>query len=487
MTGYDRLLGGPTHQATAFGGGVLTNFMKNNKYYIITIGCQMNKSDSERLAGHLESQGLKPAKTEKQAGLVAVNTCGVRQSAEDRVYGLIPRIKKENPKVKIVLTGCLSEREDVRRRLKDKVDVWLPIKKIGNWKLEIGNSGSEIITKNYLNIKPRHKSKFSAYVSIGNGCDNFCSYCVVPYARGREVYRSAEDILLEVKNLVKKGYKEIILIAQNVNSYKIKSKKLKVKSVNFAKLLKMINGIPGDFWIRFATSHPKDMSDELIKAIAECEKVCRHVHLPAQAGDDGILKSMNRKYTRENYVQLVGKIRKIPKLQIPNYKLQINPRLQIQNSKHWSPSIAITTDIIVGFPGETRAQFANTKKLFKEIKFDMAYIAQYSPRPGTAAENLEDNVSKLEKKRREEELMKILRKTALENNKKYVGQVVRVLVEGLNKKGELFGKTETGKNVKVRVEDIGYRGESLVCEFVDVKIVRVRDFGLEGVALKSTN
>ncbi|MDD4333235.1 MAG: tRNA (N6-isopentenyl adenosine(37)-C2)-methylthiotransferase MiaB [Patescibacteria group bacterium] len=418
------------------------------KYFIITIGCQMNKADSERIAGYLEKYGYRPAKNELQADLVVVTTCGVRQSAEDRVYGLIPRIKKENPRAKIILTGCLSLREDVQKRLKNYVDIWLPITELSGLIKKLRVMRSALRKNDYLNIVPKYNSKITAFVPIGNGCNNFCTYCVVPYARGREVYRPAGEIIKEVKNLVKNGYKEIILIAQNVNSYVSKP-----KIVYFPELLKAVNDIPGDFWVRFATSHPKDMSGELIKTISKCDKVCRHIHLPAQAGDNEILRRMNRKYSIEHYLELIKKIKKS------------------------MPDASITTDIIVGFPGETKKQFNNTAKLFKKVKFDMAYIAQYSPRPGTVSAKMEDNVLRAEKKRREEELMKILRQTALENNKKYIGKVVEILIEGKNKKGELWGKTRTEKMVKVESR----KGkENLIGKFIKVKINNVKDFGLEG-------
>ncbi|MDD5031466.1 MAG: MiaB/RimO family radical SAM methylthiotransferase [Patescibacteria group bacterium] len=462
--------------------------MKYKKtYYIITIGCQMNKSDSERVAAYLEKHGYSLAKSETKADLIVLTTCGVRQAAEDRVYGLVGKIKKKNPKGKLILTGCLSEREDVRQRLGDKVDLWLPISQILNFKFQIlkkaRNPKPETRNCDYLGIKPKYSSKFSAFVPIGNGCNNFCAYCVVPYARGREVYRSAEEILAEVRDLVARGYKEIVLIAQNVNSYKVKSQKSKVKRINFSRLLRMISGISGDFWIRFATSHPKDMSDELIKTIAECDKVCKHIHLPVQAGDDEVLKKMNRGYTREDYIKLVKKIRN--SLEILNPKSEILNKFKIQNSKpeRFNP-VSITTDVIVGFPGETKKQFANTVKLFKEVKFDMAYIARYSGRPGTAAYKLKDDVSLAEKKRREEELIKILRRTALENNKKYLGKTVEVLVVGKSRKGEWYGYTETNKNTGIKIYDL--RIKNIIGKFVKVKIIKARDFGLEGVYTKET-
>jgi tRNA-2-methylthio-N6-dimethylallyladenosine synthase len=488
-------------------------------YHIITIGCQMNKSDSERIAGCLNNLGYKRSDNKYQADLIIINTCGVRQSAEDRVYGIIPRIKKANLRVKIILAGCLSERKDVKRRLREQVNIWLPIKELPKLsKVMPTKKGwrSLKVCEDYLKIKPEYSSKHSAFVPIGNGCNNFCSYCVVPYARGPEVYRPAADIIDEVKKLVKRGYKEIILIAQNVNSYKynatpfaeatevknaandmrlpsLKLRKLKMLriannakkdgNIGFVQLLRMVDDIDGDFWIRFATSHPKDMSEELIETVAKCKKVCEHIHLPAQSGDNQILKAMNRNYTIEHYKRLISRIRS---------EFKANKREL--NRHEWQPLVAITTDVIVGFPGETREQFNNTLKLFKEVKFDMAYIAQYSPRPGTAAEKLEDNVSREEKKRREEELMKVLRKTALENNKKYVGKKVKVLVDEKNRRGQWSGRTRTNKNVKLEITrpaSLGEAGgnlklekEALFGKFVKVKIIRARDFGLEGIMVK---
>jgi len=482
----------------------------------------MNKSDSERIAGHLEENGFKEASREK-ADLVILNTCGVRQSAEDRVYGLAPKIKKENPKAKIIIAGCLSEREDVKKKLKNRVDCWLPTREIPNIKIQnpnkfqispaslrkarfdarrAGQAKSRIQNGDYLKMRPKYKSEFSAFVPIGNGCNNFCSYCVVPYARGKEVYRPVEDILDEVRGLAKKGYREIILIAQNVNSYKAQITKPKLQinpkskiqnpkqCINFPDLLRMVNDIPGEFWIRFATSHPKDMSEKLIKAVAECSnpptsrlrraRVCEHIHLPAQSGDNEVLKKMNRGYTVGEYLKLISRIRR-----------EFKTNIYESNKREWQLPVAITTDIIVGFPGETRKQFNNTVKLFKEVKFDMAYIAQYSPRPGTAAEKLKDDVPREEKKRREEELMEVLRKTALENNKRYVGKTVEVLIEGVNKKGEWQGKTRTSKMVKVRSQKSEGRSQksevrskkNLVGEFIKAKINKAEDFGLSGVLI----
>jgi len=428
--------------------------MNTKKYHIITIGCQMNKSDSERMASYLENIGFESAPDEKEADLVVLTTCGVRQSAEDRIYGLIPKIKKNNPQTKIILTGCLSEREDVKKRVKQLVDIQMNIKELPKLKSRLLGLNDDTVQRDcdYLKEKPKYSSKISAFVPIGNGCDNFCTYCVVPYARGREVYREASEIIEEVRNLLKNNYKEITLIAQNVNSYHETN-----SNIDFPDLLKMVNDLEGDFWLRFSTSHPKDMSDKLIDTMAKCEKLCHHLHLPAQSGDDEILVAMNRKYKIEDYKRLIKKTRdKIP-------------------------GISITTDIIVGFPGETKEQFENTKKLFEEIKYDMAYVAQYSPRPNTAASKLKDDVDREEKKQREKELMNVLSKTALENNKKYLNKKYPVLIESKNKKGEWVGKTKTFKVVKI--ED-SKEASDLKGKIVNVLIKNVQDFGLRAEIIK---
>jgi len=439
--------------------------MHNKKYHIVTIGCQMNKNDSERIAAYLENFGFVFEKDKVKADLLIVTTCGVRQSAENRIYGLIPKLKKTNPRKIIILTGCLSKREDVKKRMKKYVDLWLNITDLPNLQNLLKDKIS-IVNKehmfeyqdvnSYFKIKPNYSSSYSAFVPIGNGCDNFCTYCVVPYARGREIYRSAGEIINEVASLVKNGYKEINLIAQNVNSYQDGD----VKKINFPQLLAMINDIAGDFWIRFSTSHPKDMSDELIYAIARCAKVCRHIHLPIQSGDNVILEKMNRKYTKEHYLKLIFKIREV---------------LKSMDDYPWTAPVSISTDIIVGFPGETKKQFNQTVNLFKEVGFDMAYIAQYSPRPGTAAEKMINNVSQEEKKQRMEIIDKLLRKTAKKNNQTYINKVVQVMIINKNSKG-FFGLTKSNKNVHVfGAVDVE------IGEIINVKIKKVEDFGMEGV------
>ncbi len=432
----------------------------NKRYHIITIGCQMNKADSERLAAFLESQDYREAARAKAADLLLINTCGVRQAAEDRVYGLATSVKRENPAGKIVITGCLSQREDVKKRLAGCADLFLPINEmfrlpelLAGEKLKPYFSLDAVRKRQgekYLTITPKLSTRFSAYVPIGNGCDNFCAYCVVPYVRGREVYRPAEDIIKEVEALIKTGYKEIYLLAQNVNSYRD-------RDYDFPRLLTTLSRFPGRFWLRFFSSHPKDMNDKLIKALAASPKICRHLHLPVQAGDDAVLKAMNRHYTISHYQSLIKKARRA------------------------KPGLAVTTDVIVGFPGETKKQFLATAKLFREVKFDLAYIAPYSPRPQTAAYRLKDDVDREEKRRRFKVLTDILKKTALANNRKYLGQTVTVLVEGKNRAGKYYGRTDSYKTVLFTAENFRRKKKSLIGEFAEIEIKTAYDFGLAGV------
>jgi len=341
----------------------------------------MNESDSERIATVLENDGYKKANSLEQADLIVVNACSVRQTAIDRIFGLlnnIKRLKKKNPKLRIVITGCILKSD------KRKFEEFLtPYRTCSGAEFDEILDIEKFLGKNYLSLKPKCINKFSAFVPIMTGCDNYCTYCVVPYTRGREKSRPAQSIINEVANLIKEGYKEITLLGQNVNSYLPAGKAGKY---GFAALLKKINNISGDFIIKFLTNHPKDFSDELINTIAKRKKVAKEIHLPIQSGDDDILKKMNRGYTVRQYKNLVKKIRE----KIPNVKL--------------------STDVIVGFPDETNKQFENTVKLFKEVNYDLAYINKYSPRVGTVAAKLKDNVSWQEKKRRWNILNEIVNK-----------------------------------------------------------------------------
>ena len=322
----------------------------------------MNKSDSERVATILEGKGYQPASKENEADLIVVNMCSVRQSAVDRVYGLIPKFKKlreKKPKLKTVLTGCILKED----------------------KPKFAKGFDQILKfKDLLNYQPKYQQKFIAFIPISNGCNFNCAYCVIPSTRGRLVCRDHDEILKEAKEVIKKGFREIWFLGQNVNDYTSSID----SAINFSKLLKMVNDIPGNFQIRFTSPNPKNFSDELIETLAQCKKFGKYLNLPIQSGDNKVLKRMGRNYTIGEYKALIKKIReKIPK-------------------------IKLSTDVIVGFPGETEKQFENTVKLFKEIKFNYAYIAKYSPRPGTAAFKLEDNVPLIEKKRREKCLRNLL-------------------------------------------------------------------------------
>lgn len=343
------------------------------KYHIETYGCQMNQSDSERIASFLEKSNHKPAKKMEAADLIIVNMCSVRQSAVDRVFGIsqkLARLKNSNPKLKTILSGCILKSD--RKKFKGKFD-------------EIWENKEN---KNYQNISLKCRDNKMIFIPISNGCNNFCTYCVVPYARGRLICRSHKDIIKEIKNTIKRprfAKAEVWFLGQNVNDYQSPSDPL----INFARLLEKINNIPGNFKIRFMSPNPKNFSDGLIDVMTKCKKVAKYLNLPVQSGDDKILKAMNRPYTSKQYRDLVKKIR------------------------NKIPDINLSTDIIVGFPGETKKQFENTVKLFKDIKFNIAYISKYSPRPGTIAFKMKDNVPHKEKEKR----WKILNDIILKNKR----------------------------------------------------------------------
>ncbi len=458
-------------------------------YHIKTFGCQINVSDSERIATFLETQGFSPSNEIETANLIIFNTCGVKQTAENRAYSLINNLRKtertanRKPRI-IIMTGCLANRADVQKRMQTKVDLFCEIKNfpeavagilynVSCINLKIQNTSHKIHpTKNpynkedldYLSIQPKYRNSFEAYVPIMTGCNNFCAYCVVPNARGREVSRPAAEIIAEVKDLVARGYKNIILLGQNVNSYRgawsvergALNAKAKEKIVTFSELLKKINAIPGKFWIQFVSSHPKDMSDELIETMTKCQKVCENVHLPVQAGDDEILRRMNRNYNQQHYLGLIEKI---------NQAFRENKPETL---------FSISSDIIVGFPGETRKQFLQSASLMEKSKFDMVFFGQFSPRPETAAWKMKDNVSQKEKARREKYLNEILKKTSLENNQKYVGKIFEVLIDQ-QKNAAYFGKTRTLKNVKIATSK-----KNLIGKIVKVSITKANVWNLEG-------
>jgi len=423
----------------------------------------MNYSDAERFVAKLQELGYQEVANDKEADLIVLITCSVRKSAEDRVYGAIYNYHKKKlyPRLKtIILSGCMALRPEVVKKA-DKADIFMDIKDLNALPDLLKQKSKPEKVEDYFAIKPKYGSRFTAYVPIMTGCNNFCSYCIVPYVRGREESRPAEEIITEVKNLITRGYKEIILLGQNVNSYlpakadtstKLSMTTLAIK--DFPDLLEHLAKLPGNFWLSFITSHPKDLSDKLIKVIARNKKICKYISLPVQSGDNEILEKMNRKYTVGQYKNLVKKIR------------------------HQIPGVAISTDVIVGFPGETKKQFANTIKLFREVKFDMAYINQYSPRKGTASATLKDEVPKAEKKKRGQELNKILALTALIINKKLTGKILDALVYQKGKNDIWLAKTKTFKVVKFK------SSENLIGKFVKVKITKAASFGLDGEIIR---
>jgi tRNA-2-methylthio-N6-dimethylallyladenosine synthase len=436
------------------------------KYYILTFGCQMNESDSEKIVAILEQINYKPVHRIEQADLIIVNACSVRQSAIDRIYGqnrYFSKLKTNKQKLITILTGCVLEKD--KKKLSKQFDYIINIKDIEkisdllNPKIRLSKN-----LKDYFHIKPKYSSKIEAYMPIMTGCNNFCSYCVVPYVRDQEISRPINEIINEVSCLVKNGYKKITLLGQNVNSYnskfKVKSSKLKlknksIKTKDFIELIEKIDNIPGKFWFNFITNHPKDMSNELINILPKLEKFCHYIHLPIQSGDNKILKKMNRHYTTSHYLSLIKKIRKV------------------------LLDAAISTDVIVGFPDETKNQFEATKKLMKEVKFDMAYISCYSPRPQTIASKLSDNITEAEKNQRKDILNQILTKTALENNKKYINKEIEILVKEKNKKkNNIFcGETKTLKSVEMA------SNKNLIGQFVKVKITKVTPWAMHGELL----
>jgi len=404
----------------------------------------MNVSDSERISAALQNAGLKSVVSEKQADLLIFNTCTVRKASEDKAWGKIQEIKKTNKKAKIVLTGCLAKMATKEKM--ENIDYVLFIEDLMSWPKALGlKNAKTVISDDYFKVSPAYQSSFQAYVPIMTGCDNFCSYCVVPYVRGREKSRKTKEILCEIKNLVKKGYKDITLLGQNVNSYKD-------GKITFPKLLAQIEKIPGDFWISFITNHPKDLSEELLQIMAKSEKIATYLHLPLQAGDDEILRKMNRRYSVTKYLALTKKIRKM------------------------IPDVALATDIIVGFPGETKKHFQNSLNTLKKAQFDLAFINKYSPRPGTASFKLKDDISWEEKKYREKILTEVLKKTALVQNKKWLGREVKILVlqKLPREKNCYLGKLRNHKLVKFTSK------KNLIGTFQKVKIRDAKTWGLQG-------
>lgn len=440
------------------------DILKGKTFYLKTYGCQMNEHDSENMKAILKELGMQEEENFEKADLLMLNTCSIRENAHNKVFGMLGRIKhlKEKKKNIVVgITGCMSQEESVANEIKQKYK-WMDfvlgthnIHKLGDivinsfqekkLKIEAPSIEGEIIE----DLPVERQSKYKAYVNIMYGCDKFCTYCIVPYTRGKQRSRDKEDIVKEVKDLIKQGYQEVTLLGQNVNAY---GKDLE-KDCTMANLLEEIaqTNIPR---VRFMTSHPWDFTDEMIEVIAKYENIMPSIHLPVQSGNTEVLKKMGRRYTKEEYLTLFNKLKQ-----------------KIKN-------VSISTDIIVGFPNETKEEFEDTLDLVNKCKYDLAYTFIFSPRVGTPAEKMEDNISKKEKEQRLYKLNELVNKYALENNKKLENKTVKVLIEGENEKGSLMGYTETNKLVNVKGP------KEIIGKIVKVKINEAKTWSLNGEYIK---
>ena len=436
-------------------------------FYIETWGCQMNEEDSEKLSGMLKRVGYTKTENKEDAGIILFNTCCVRENAENKVFGnlgSLKHLKKENPDLIIGICGCMMQQEGMADKILKKFpyvnivfgthnaykfpEYLNRVKTEGVQIKEIFNKETDIVE----GLPIDRESNVKAFVTIMYGCNNFCTYCIVPYVRGRERSRKPEDILNEVRELVAQGYKEITLLGQNVNSY---GKGLE-EEVDFAKLLRMINEIERLERVRFMTSHPKDLTHDVIMAIKECDKLCEQIHLPVQSGSNSILKKMNRHYTKEYYLDLIKKI------------------------KEEIPGVTLTTDIIVGFPGETEEDFQETLELVKEVGYSSAFTFIYSRRNNTPADMMLNQVSEEDKHHRFNRLIAAVNERVIAQNKAEEGNILEVLVEGNSKNDaeKLTGRTRTGRLVNFTGENVN------VGELVNVKITRAQNFSLIGEVIK---
>ncbi|MFW2490543.1 tRNA (N6-isopentenyl adenosine(37)-C2)-methylthiotransferase MiaB [Clostridium chromiireducens] len=438
------------------------------KYFFIqTYGCQMNEEDSEKLSGMLKRMGYESTENRDEASIIIFNTCCVRENAENKVFGNLGALKKQkekNPDLVIGICGCMMQQkgmaDDILKRFpyvnvifgthnSYKFPEYLNrVKTEGVQIKEIIDKETEIVE----GIPIDRKSDIKGFVTIMYGCNNFCTYCIVPYVRGRERSRKSDDIINEIKDMVANGYKEVTLLGQNVNSY---GKELEEK-ITFADLLRKVNEIEGLERIRFMTSHPKDLTLDVVYAIRDCDKVCEQIHLPVQSGSNRVLKEMNRHYTREQYLELAKEIRK----QIPD--------------------VTFSTDLIVGFPGETEEDFSETLELAKEIRYDAAFTFIYSRRNHTPADKMENQISDEIKHERFNRLIEIVNTGIAKGNKEAEGKMYQVLVEGNSKNDEskLTGRTRNGRLVNFE------GGKELIGELVDVRIVKANSFSLVGEVVK---
>ena len=434
------------------------------KLYIETMGCQMNKSDSERISGILSESGYVETDNEKEADLLIVNTCSIRQLSADKAYsklGVWGKRKKTNPELKIAICGCVAQqdKEKVRQRA-PYVDLVFGTHNIYELpslieRMEHNEKVCAITNKpvvcNQNDFKIIRKDSVNAWIPIIEGCNNFCTYCVVPFTRGRERSRRPEEIITEAKNIIKEGFKEITLLGQNVDSY---GKDFNDKNITLANLLRELNKLEGDFRIRFVTSYPSDITDDLINAVDECDKVCKYFHIPMQSGNSHILEEMNRHYTKNQYYEIVKKIR----------------------SRF--PDVAITSDFIAGFPGETEEEFQDTLNAIEELELDYSNTAAYSPRVFTKAGKMTDKFLPEDVKyERLERLNEKNKEVCLKSNEKCIGKVFKVLVEGKSEKdGKIILNSRAGNNKIVHFED----NSKNIGDFADVKITKAQTWCLFG-------
>lgn len=430
-------------------------FIIMRKYFITTYGCQMNVSDSERVAAVLEGLNFTPAKEEGDADVLIYNTCSVRQKSENRILGSRDKwqeMKRKNPNMVIAITGCMVAHKGYNFRHKlPEVDITFDIHELptlpGKLAKAMGVDLKKSEYQDYLNIVPKIKSHFQVFVPIMTGCNNFCSFCIVPFTRGRERSRPVVEILAEIKKFVSEGAKEVTLLGQNVNSFR--GVKEDGKQAKFSYLLREVAKIQGIERIFYTSPHPKDMKEDMLLAHAEIPQLCPTVHLPVQSGSSAVLKRMNRFYTKESYLELVA---------------------QFQAAV---PDITITTDIIVGFCGETEEEFADTMDLYRKAQFDLVYLGMYSPRPHSLAYKMQDDVPASVKKERFHRLHALQEEIAEEKNKQYLEQVVSVLVDKI-KAGIASGKSQHFKYVELPAADIH------VGDIVSVKINETLTWVLRG-------
>lgn len=442
----------------------LKNILGENvrKAYVRSFGCQLNVSDGEKIKGLLKKIGYDFTENENEADLIILNTCAVRENAEDRVFGIVgsmKRLKDLNPGLIIGISGCMTAQEHIAEKIKrsyPQVDFVMGTSAISSLPSLLRDclSGRKFAadTKEYADfsegMEQVRESPFKASVPIMFGCNNFCTYCIVPYVRGRERSRRAEDIFKEVSELVSQGYREIMLLGQNVNSY---GKDLD-DGITFPRLLRKLNGIEGDFIIRFMSSHPKDASRELLDAVFDCGKVAKHLHLPVQSGSNDILEKMNRRYTVEKYLEAVDYLR------------------------GRDPDFSLTTDIIVGFPNESDEDFHATLELMRRVKYDNIYSFIYSKRTGTKAAETDDKISEETKSLRMRKLLEVQREISTENYKRFVGKKMRVLADGESKKHDGF---LTGKSSEFIIAE--FAGDSsLIGKFVNIEVTEAKNWAVIG-------